>query len=267
MDFALEDKGALGLNLSKDADFVLEKFIDASKARHAELDSASHTKEIPNQVRNDNLLAKQRGFTLAEVLITLGIIGVVAALTIPTLMQKYHKSVIESKLKETASMLQNAYELSEVDYGLNHIREGFEANNPDKAMEMFEKYYIPYIKFIEVKKGEKGVFGLLANGAEIYFRRTDFDGGDNWATTYIIFCENDKVCKEINENATSNTFSNNKNSFLLYTDGCRDGVWAMYNHTRETNLERCAIKEGAESCTALIIENSWHFPDDYPIKF
>ncbi len=30
-----------------------------------------------------------RGFTLAEVLITLGIIGVVAALTIPTLMQNY----------------------------------------------------------------------------------------------------------------------------------------------------------------------------------
>ena len=31
------------------------------------------------------------GFTLAEVLITLGIIGVVAAMTIPTLMQKYYE--------------------------------------------------------------------------------------------------------------------------------------------------------------------------------
>ena len=30
-------------------------------------------------------------FTLAEVLITLGIIGIVAAMTIPTLMSKYRK--------------------------------------------------------------------------------------------------------------------------------------------------------------------------------
>lgn len=30
----------------------------------------------------------KKGFTLAEVLITLGIIGIVAAMTIPTLLQK-----------------------------------------------------------------------------------------------------------------------------------------------------------------------------------
>lgn len=31
------------------------------------------------------------GFTLAEVLVTLGIIGVVSAMTVPTLMQNYKK--------------------------------------------------------------------------------------------------------------------------------------------------------------------------------
>ena len=35
----------------------------------------------------------KRGFTLAEVLITLGIIGVVAALTIPTLINNYQKKI------------------------------------------------------------------------------------------------------------------------------------------------------------------------------
>ena len=39
-------------------------------------------------------------FTLAEVLITLGIIGVVAALTIPTLMQKYQVKRTVALLKE-----------------------------------------------------------------------------------------------------------------------------------------------------------------------
>ena len=39
-------------------------------------------------------------FTLAEVLITLGIIGVVSALTLPVLVQKYRNNVVETKLKK-----------------------------------------------------------------------------------------------------------------------------------------------------------------------
>ncbi len=49
------------------------------------------------------------GFTLAEVLITLGIIGVVAALTIPTLMANYQKQVWINKLKKTYSVLNEGY--------------------------------------------------------------------------------------------------------------------------------------------------------------
>ena len=44
----------------------------------------------------------KRGFTLAEVLITLGIIGVIAALTIPALITKYQK-------RQTAVALKQAY--------------------------------------------------------------------------------------------------------------------------------------------------------------
>ena len=43
---------------------------------------------------------KRSGFTLAEVLITLGIIGVVAALTIPNLIAGYEKQVTISKLQK-----------------------------------------------------------------------------------------------------------------------------------------------------------------------
>lgn len=42
----------------------------------------------------------KRAFTLAEVLITLGIIGVVAALTIPTLMSNHRANVTMQKLKK-----------------------------------------------------------------------------------------------------------------------------------------------------------------------
>ena len=48
-------------------------------------------------------IKKFKAFTLAEVLITIGIIGIVAALTLPTLIGNYRKSVVENKLKSTYS--------------------------------------------------------------------------------------------------------------------------------------------------------------------
>lgn len=51
----------------------------------------------------------KNGFTLAEVLITLGIIGIVAAITIPTLIMKQEKAVILSQLKKSYAMLQTMY--------------------------------------------------------------------------------------------------------------------------------------------------------------
>lgn len=51
---------------------------------------------------------KSFAFTLAEVLITLGVIGVVAALTIPTLMNKIGEQQNRTALKEFYSVLSNA---------------------------------------------------------------------------------------------------------------------------------------------------------------
>lgn len=47
----------------------------------------------------------KKAFTLAEVLITLGIIGVVAAITIPGLITKYQKLATVVKLKKVYSQL------------------------------------------------------------------------------------------------------------------------------------------------------------------
>ena len=48
---------------------------------------------------------KKTAFTLAEVLITLGIIGVVAAMTIPTVVAKYQHKVLETQFKKAYSIL------------------------------------------------------------------------------------------------------------------------------------------------------------------
>ena len=45
-------------------------------------------------------MSKIRAFTLAEVLITLGVIGVVAILTIPSVMQSYQSRVLATQIKK-----------------------------------------------------------------------------------------------------------------------------------------------------------------------
>ncbi len=47
----------------------------------------------------------KRAFTLAEVLVTLGIIGVVAAMTLPALIQNYQHKVLETQFKKAYSIL------------------------------------------------------------------------------------------------------------------------------------------------------------------
>ena len=57
-------------------------------------------------------------FTLAEVLITLGIIGVVAALTLPTLIANYQKQVYVNKLKKMVSTIENGLRQASADEGV-----------------------------------------------------------------------------------------------------------------------------------------------------
>ncbi len=57
------------------------------------------------------------GFTLAEVLITLGIIGVVAAMTMPTLIAKIQNNILKNQFKRTYSVITNAFARVELDLG------------------------------------------------------------------------------------------------------------------------------------------------------
>lgn len=62
---------------------------------------------------------KKNGFTLAEVLITLGIIGVVAAMTLPTLIQNHQKQVYVNGLKKALSISQNMVKQMQADEGVS----------------------------------------------------------------------------------------------------------------------------------------------------
>ena len=78
-------------------------------------------------------------------LITLGIIGVVAALTIPILIQNYKKREVETSLKKIYTTVNQAIKKAELDYGDYHTWES--GPNGTGAI---EKYFIPYLNVINV---------------------------------------------------------------------------------------------------------------------
>lgn len=60
---------------------------------------------------------QKTAFTLAEVLITLGIIGVIEAITLPALIQKQNEKVTVTRLKKAYSVLSQAYMMAVSEYG------------------------------------------------------------------------------------------------------------------------------------------------------
>lgn len=93
-----------------------------------------------------------KGFTLAEVLITLGIIGVITAITLPALHSKYEKKIIETGLKQTYSDLYNLIKRSEVDNGSYEDWDySMSYDNGNTSDKFVEKYFAPYVHLTECK--------------------------------------------------------------------------------------------------------------------
>ncbi len=101
--------------------------------------------------------ANKKGFTLAEVLITLAIIGVVAALTIPTVVRNYQERQTVSSIKKFYSQISQAFKLAEIrngsvdtwDWGT--VRSGESA---DKIIDILA----PYLKITKRCGKGKGCF-------------------------------------------------------------------------------------------------------------
>ena len=68
-------------------------------------------------------LKRKTAFTLAEVLITLGIIGVVAALTLPSVINKYKAKQLETAFKKSSATVMTALNNTAVEMGYNNYND------------------------------------------------------------------------------------------------------------------------------------------------
>lgn len=200
----------------------------------------------------------QKAFTLAEVLITLGIIGVVATMTMPSLIQNTKKSEATARLKKFNSMMQQAIIMSENDNGIissdwtqNSVTE--EVTQGMTTKKFFMTYLAPYIKYNRIEDNAGGVIIYFADGTKSQM----YKGG----CMDFIF--------DINGNRKPNVEGRDKFRFLscpARSDWCEGRRWCAYYTTadssREKRLENC--KKSGTYCSGLLEYDNWEFKDDYP---
>ena len=121
---------------------LVDVFVGGGGALSLMIGSSEGKRTICSQRRS-----KRAAFTLAEVLITLGIIGVVAALTMPALISHYQKQVWVTQLKKDVNYVQNSFRTILGNEGVESLKQTplFVSGNSfsnDKLKEYLKEEYI-----------------------------------------------------------------------------------------------------------------------------
>ena len=220
----------------------------------------------------------KKGFTLAEVLITLGIIGVVAAMTIPALIHKYNNMVVETRLKKFYSIMNQAILMAEANYGDRRVwfENGYNwdtsVDAAQKKRMWLEKYLMPYLKIVKTKT-------LPGNVTRLYFEDGSVaEHSSNGLSSWYFYPKNPEKCtaKSYYDIAgrcvfffyyNPNEFNDKKNlerfNFEPYDYDWDKTKDSLINHPQYG----CRLNSPTNSyCTKLIQYNNWTIPKDYPFK-
>ena len=209
-------------------------------------------------------------FTLAEVLITLGIIGVVAAMTMPSLMQNYKRQQATARIKKFVSVINQALISAENDLGPREdwVIEGDASTegNSDYAYNFLNTYIKPYIKSDDIEK--RRLFGMnmatlrFVDGSQmsikigacydIWYDINGEKGPNEKGKDIFVFI----LCK----NGGCNFNSNQVRGFY-----CAPTGYQFPTHGQLIDNCKNYRTDGGEYCTILLEQNGYEFPKDYPL--
>ena len=202
---------------------------------------------------------KYIAFTLAEVLITLGIIGVVAAMTLPAVVGKYRRLVAETKLKKFYSVINQSLARSLAEKG--DIEIDTSDISDDANAEFLEEWCRENMVKYLVKLKEEGIeknpnyykiVFMDGSGAAIYL---------NNAAMYVFYQLN------FNKPSITKTNMDGANEFLFLYDREEHRVEPIFKDWNVSSLKNNCYATGdsqRHGCAALIQKNNWEIPDDYP---
>lgn len=242
----------------------LKRVIDCLKA-------TSHIIQNTDTVASSGTKA---AFTLAEVLITLAIIGIVAALTLPNIIANYRKLQTEVRLKNFYTNINQAIKMSEAKFGPIEYwdipKYGF---NTDEMQVWIEKYIAPEMKILQYEKVGSIVQIYLADGSKagffIYTNNTDKELSSltGMHVYFYPFAKNksdilgrDKFTFYMSTASTSLSKGRGIDPYKYNWDGTRDSLLnsPSYGCSENSNVRHY--------CTMLIQYDGWKISDDYPFK-
>lgn len=225
---------------------------------------------------------RKTAFTLAEVIITLGIIGVVAALTIPALIANHRKKVVTTRMEKFYSVMNQASRMSIVEHSEEGFTSGYESitllsTTSQEIMDWYNEYYSKYLNTLKLVKISDGIKGALSDGSGfvmIYAGHTTF-------------CPVYEKCETALKNAgnsglrlyTGGMDGKNTFGFILRGNGSFKTYDVCWDGTREGAVKldspSCPYGDGPKYgcadlhklCSKLIEIDGWEIKDDYPIRF
>lgn len=217
----------------------------------------------------DFMKKKKTAFTLAEVLITFVIIGIIAAITVPMCIENYRKVSVPAKLKKFYSNSNNALRLWYVESGNYAGSYEFPEDsirNGQKAKEFYDTTLGKY--FINAQESK------VSGTSNFCVPLNDGSGFCGYipskSSLHIFYCTEYKYCKMESFDGR-NTFL-----FTLYLDKSQvmtsSAGYAKYNRQQLLNACKYGNSDNNEvssngrrhACTRLIETDGWIIKDDYP---
>lgn len=225
-------------------------------------------------------------FTLAEVLITLGVIGIVAAMTLPVLIGKYQKKQTEVQLQKSFTELSQLLKLSEVDNG--SVEYWDFTLSGDNFYSKYLKQYLKKVREIPNKDFKKYMVYTNLNGqkctGEVWCTQGDsfysylasgsvigimtHPGQDKYKAVSIDI-NGDKKPNQLGRDVFIFAVSKTLKGLVPYglqDAGIVGGVFKDFdrNKIKTGGDYSCNKNKKGIWCSALIYTDGWQIKDDYP---
>ncbi len=229
-------------------------------------------------------IKSRKCFTLAETLVVIGIIGVIAAIVIPNLVASYQKQATVSRLKEDYSILNQALMSAAAEQGTTFgslfIHDTIPLAQPQKDFvnSFVQTNILPYIAiakdcgWVNYTTCKMQNFNLLNGNSrvdEVSYKLFIKNGSsfsfilDNDGTNYTSMI----VRLDINGNQKPNIIG--KDVFMMRIDSNEKKLVFFNSGAKRYFLLNdstygCNKSSSGWFCGALIMQDGWEIKDDYP---
>ncbi len=203
----------------------------------------------------------KKALTIGELLITMGIIGVIAMLTLPGFIQDYHKRVYTTKLKKSVEMIENAVNQACVDNNVSYFYQTPYVNTKDSGkhqQEFIDKY------FKKAGGDNKNPFAtkykVLETGTEIDNSLVTQHG---WAKlaggeALSFFCQkgSDYCVIRVDINSTDGPNIGGRDYFAIFVNKKTNELFDYYASSKCGKKDTVGAHFGY-GCFGKLLENNW----------